>query len=316
MSLRSRRRATLTGLLSLLLLMPMGCDKPDAGGGTDAPGGAGGAAEEDGIRLAYNAEGFKLKATVSLSQESAGMQVGGTELEIVGTIEATPTDGGMLLVVSTIDEVKSIEFSGDTLKQLKGEEGNLEIPDFKTELKGFQTFQVVDPKTGEADQEKTDALQQNKDRKADMEKKREAGEDLRFFMVAGTAAQAMSLSGLPEVALNESGETKAPTKTEEEDLFGAGKMKLERDVTYNMKSVADGVMTFEFASAAGGADEVQTGQGAMFITFDQESEGELTFDNGNGVPKSASIEQAVAISVGDQGSIELFVELEAEFEKM
>ena len=54
----------------------------------------------------------------------------------------------------------------------------------------------------------------------------------------------------------------------------------------------------------------------MFITFDQESEGELTFDNGNGVPKSASVEQAVAISVGDQGSIELFVELEAEFEKM
>ncbi len=316
MSLRSRRRATLTGLLSLLLLLPVACEKPDAGEGTDVPGGAGGGKEEDGLRLAYNAEGFKLKATVSLSQESAGMSVGGTELEMVGTIEAAPTDGGMLLVTSTIDEVKTIEFSGDTLKQLKGEEGNLEIPDFKTELKGFQTFQVVDPKTGEADQDKTDALQQNKDRKADLDKKREAGEDLRFWQVAGTAAQALSLTGLPEVALNESGETKAPTTTEEEDLFGAGTIKLERDVKYDMKSVADGVLTFNFESAASGADEMQGPQGSMFITFDQESEGEVVFDNGNGIPVSASVEQAVAVTVGDQGSIEFFVELEASFEKM
>jgi hypothetical protein len=129
--------------------------------------------------------------------------------------------------------------------------------------------------------------------------------------------QVITLPDLPEVGLVEGKEIKVPTKEEDRNL-GGQTLPIEVDQTYNLEKIdaSSGarIATLKFKSAGSGAEEMQGGQGTMFVAYEEETEGTLLFDLDANLPVSIKVEQATMISFGDN-SAEQYLELEASYSK-
>ena len=298
----------------LLLSLGLGAQACKKDGSSTAPGG--GQAEDDGMHLTYAKDGFSLATEVTMSLEVAGMASGTMEVSAKGTIEGAPHDGGKFKVKTRVDEVAKYEASGD-LKP-KAEEGQ-EPPDMKSEIVGAETFLVTDA-LGEADEEASEALAENVKKKEEAEKAEEDGDENAQQRMAARAmgGSVLTLPNLPEVGLEEGKEIKVPTKEEERSL-GGRKLPVEVDSTYHLTKIDSSsgsrIATLEFKREGSGADEMDNGQGgSVFVAYEEETEGTLLFDLDAMVPVSMSVEQATAISFGDN-AVEQYFEIEAKYAK-
>ncbi len=306
-----RRHLLAPFVLFLGLGAAVGACKKD--GDTATPGAAD--KKGDGLYLEYAADGFELAADVTMSMEVSGMASGSMDVAGTGVIVATPHAAGKLKVLARVDEIKTYEASGD-LKP-KVEEGE-EPPDVKTEMKGAETIVVTDVR-GEADDEASKALPENVAKKAEADKAEEAGDDKAQQRLATRAlgGSIITLPGLPEVGLEEGKEIKVPTKEEERSL-GPRKLPVEVDATYLLQKIdassGQRLATLAFKSEGTGAEEMEGGQGSVFVSYEEETEGTLIFNLDTNLPVSLVVEQATAISFGDNAA-EQYLEIEAKYEK-
>lgn len=299
--------------LVLLLGLGVGATACKKEGDTNAPGTKDD--KDDGLHLEYATGGFGLVADVKMSLELSGMGNGSLAVAAKGSIDATPGDGGKLKVVSRVDEVASYEASGDLKPKL--EEGE-EPPDMKEEMKGAETVVLVSAR-GEADEEASKALPENVAKKAEADAAKEAGDEKaqRRISTRSLGGQVITLPELPEVGLVEGKPIKVPTKEEERNL-GGQTLPIEIDQTYHLQKIDSSsgarIATLSFKSAGSGAQEMQGGQGSVFVAYEEETEGTLLFDLDARLPVSLSVEQATMISFGDN-SAEQYLEIEATYSK-
>lgn len=310
--MKPHRRRFLAPLV-VLLGLGLGVSACKKDGDTTAPGAED--KKDDGLHLEYASGGFGLAADVKMSLELSGMGNGSMEVAAKGTLEAAPAEGGKMKVVSRVDEVSAYEAAGDLKPKL--EEGE-EPPDMKEEMKGAETVVVVNIR-GEADEEASKALPENVAKKEEADKAKESGDEKaqRRIATRSMGGQVITLPDLPDVGLVEGKEVKVPTKEEERNL-GGQVLPIEVDQTYHLEKIDSSsgarVATLKFKSAGSGAEEMQGGQGSVFVAYEEETEGTLLFDLDAGLPVSLKVEQATMISFGDN-SAEQYLELEASYTK-
>jgi hypothetical protein len=303
---RRRRLRSVTWCLALALAATA-CKKD---GESTSPASA---EKGDGLQLRYPEKGFRLGTEIQVALEVSGMATGSLKLAARGTLEATPHGQKQLRVMGRVDEVASFEASGDMAPETK--EGETP-PDLKVEMKGAESFVVTDLR-GDADEAATKALPQN----VEKEKKEEAEGDeanQRRSMAQAFGGSVITLPGLPEIGLEVGKETKMPTKEEERPL-GARKLPVEVDTVYHLEKIDESsgsrVATIKFKSESSGADEMENPQGgSMFVAYEEETEGTLLFDLDANLPVSLRLEQATAISAGDN-AFEQYLELSATYAK-
>jgi hypothetical protein len=251
-----------------------------------------------------------------MSLELSGMAAGTMQVTANGTIEASPHGAGKLRVMSQVDEVGKYEATGD-LKP-KAEEGK-EPTDFKEAVKGAKSFVVTDMH-GDADEAATKALPENVKKEQEAEQsKGESDEQRQKRMLSAMGASILTLPDLPEVGLKEGQEIKVPTKEEKRNL-GGRELPVEVDSTYHLtkidRATGSRIATIAFKREGSGADEMESSQGgSMFVAYEEETEGTLVFDLDAGLPVSVKVEQATAISFGDNAA-EQYLTLEASYKKL
>lgn len=324
-------RTTLSLFVSTLLVSlaagSAACNKGGASTAAPADGAAAGGGKAEaaaGELLRYKPDTSFRQATTYTVKVSGGGQFGEVATSHKATLSLAPS-GENIRVGWKVDELANIALKG----MFEPKDASLKDFDYKAYLAENGTGVFLTDLRGEKDDEGTDALPENTEKKKAAEAKKvereaaikkakeEKKDPPKFTDAAGEQVLAMlepsfSLMTLPEKPM-EVGKPVTEEEESEEEVMGGIKIPMETEATYTLVKIDEsgGKRVAEISVEVEASGAAEMGQGMLVI--DQATEATFLFNMDEGIPVSVNLNTTQSVSMGDRG-LETSVIVESTYE--